>query len=223
MSLGQRIIDAIERRRDRQRKSQPGEYGRFWRDGGNELLYDLPVTTGSLVIDAGGYEGEWSAGMISRYGCKCQIFEPAPAYIRHCEEYFKNNTLVHIYKAALGGADRKARFTLLANGTSEFRGDNSAQQFDVDVFDVAKIFSDANTTVACFKMNIEGGEYEVLERMLETDNLKHCDSLLIQFHRQPDGYEDRYKDIVNALTKTHVRSWCYEMVWEKWLSNGHSA
>ena len=90
MSLGQKIIDVIESRRDRQRKSQPGAVGQFWRDGGNALLYDLPVTTGSLVIDAGGYEGEWSAGMISRYGCRSQVFEPVPAFFEHCQTYFKN-------------------------------------------------------------------------------------------------------------------------------------
>ncbi len=39
MSLGQELIDAIEKRRDRQRKNQPGAVGQFWRDGGNQLLY----------------------------------------------------------------------------------------------------------------------------------------------------------------------------------------
>ena len=217
MSLGQKIIDVIESRRDRQRKSQPGAVGQFWRDGGSQLLYDMPVTTGSLVIDAGGYEGEWTAGMISRYGCKSQLFEPVPAFYVHCQTYFKNNTLVQIHKAALGGSDRKTTFSLLDNGTSEYRGDKNAQHFEADVSDVAKIFAEVGTRVACFKLNIEGGEYEVLERMLETNNVALCDSLLIQFHRQPEGYETRYKNIVAALHKTHAQSWCYEMVWEKWV------
>lgn len=217
MSLGQKIIDVIERRRDRQRKSQPGAVGQFWCDGGNTLLYDLPVTTGSLVIDAGGYEGEWSAGMISRYGCRSKVFEPVPEFFEHCQTYFKNNTLVQIHKAALGGSDRKTTFNLLDDGTSEYRGDNNAQHIESDVIDIARIFAEAGTRFACFKLNIEGGEYEVLERMLETNNVALCDSLLIQFHRQPEGHEARYKNIVAALHKTHNQSWCYEMVWEKWV------
>lgn len=217
MSLGQKIIDAIERRRDRQRRNQPGAVGQFWRDGGNQLLYDLPVTTGGLIIDAGGYQGEWSAGMISRYGCRSQVFEPVPEFFEHCQTYFKKNTLVQVHKAALGGSDRKTTFNLFDNGTSEYKDDNNSQHIEADVIDAARVFAEAGTPVACLKLNIEGGEYDVLERILETNDVALCDSLLIQFHRQPDGYEARYKNIVAALHKTHIQSWCYEMVWEKWV------
>lgn len=217
MSLGQKIIDAIERRRDSQRKKHPGAVGHFWRDSGNELLYDLPVSTGALIIDGGGYQGEWSAKMISRYGCKSQIFEPVPAFFEHCQNYFRNNTLVQVNQAALGGSDRKTIFSLLDNGTSEHRDGNNAEHFESDVIDIARIFSSITTRIACLKLNIEGGEYEVLERLIETNYLSQCDSLLIQFHRQPNGYEARYKNIVAELHKTHRQSWCYEMVWEKWV------
>ena len=217
MGLGQKIINAIEFLRDKQRKNQSGAVGQFWRDGGNALLYDLPVSTGNLVIDAGGYKGEWSAGMIARYGCRSHVFEPVPTFFEHCQTYFKNNTLVQIHKAALGGTNRKTRFNLLDNGTSEHRNYGNAQHFEADVIEVVSIFAKTSTRIACFKLNIEGGEYEVLERMLETNNIILCDSLLIQFHREPVMYKDRYKKIVAALHKTHNQSWCYEMVWEKWV------
>jgi FkbM family methyltransferase len=154
MSFGQKIIDFIEHRRDSQRKSHPGAVGAFWRDGGNRLLYDLPVTTGSLVIDAGGYKGEWSAGMISRYGCRSQIFEPVPAFYEHCQTYFRNNKLVKVHKAAIGGADRKSKFNLSDNGTSEYRGDKNAQYIEADVIDVDRFFVVAGMRIACFKLNI---------------------------------------------------------------------
>lgn len=218
MSLGQKIIDAIERRRDKQRKSQPGLHGRFWRDGGNQLLFELPVTTGSLVIDAGGYKGDWTAGMVSRYGCRSQVYEPVPEFADICKKYFKDNKLVEINMAALGGADRKTTFNLLDNGTSEFRGAATAHQIEAIVTDVARVFKNlAGTRVACLKLNIEGGEYEVLERMLDTNNVALCDSLLVQFHMQPAGFGNRYAQIVEALQQTHVQSWCYEMFWEKWV------
>ena len=217
MTLGQKIIDAIESRRDRQRKSQPGSEGQFWRDGGNNLLYDLPVTTGSLVIDAGGYQGEWTAGMVARYGCNSKIFEPVPAFFEYCKNYFNNNSLVQVHEVALGANNRKSIFNLMANGTSEHRASNSALHFEANVVDVSQIFRNPSDRVACFKLNIEGGEYEVLERLTETNLIDKCDSFLIQFHRQPKGYEGRYKNIVSSLQKTHSLEWCYEMVWEKWV------
>lgn len=223
MGLGQKIIDVIEKRRDHQRKRQSGAIGQFWCDKGNKLLYDMPVITGSLVIDAGGYEGAWTSEMISRYGCKSQIYEPVPQFAAYCENYFKNNQLVSLHRVALGAADRKTNFFLLDDGTSEFNGGIPTQQIEVDVIDVARVFTElAGERVACFKLNIEGGEYELLERLLSTNNAKLCGSLLIQFHRQPEGYKDRYQNIVADLRKTHVRNWCYEMVWEKWtLKDSH--
>lgn len=220
MSISQKIIDVIERRRDKQKKIGPGPAAQFWRDGGNKLLYDLPVTTGSLIIDAGGYHGDWSAQMISRYGCKSEIFEPVPKFFNYLNNIFEKNTMVKVHKAALGGRNRKTEFSLLDNGTSEHCGTIGTLNFQAEVIDVARIFSEEGARVACFKLNIEGGEYEVLERMIEIDTLAACDSLLIQFHRQPDGYESRYNRIISALNKTHVQIWCYEMVWEKWVLKG---
>ena len=221
MSLGQKIIDTIENHRDRQLKSQLGAVGKFWRDGGNSLLLDMPVTTGSYVIDGGGYQGEWTSGMITRYGCKSQVFEPVPAFAESCKTCFKHNSLVQIHQVALGCADRKIALNFFENGTSEFRFNASPdQQIDADVVDIARIFDYIAGRVACLKLNIEGGEYDVLERMLQTHNVDLCDSLLIQFHRQPEGYEERYKNIITALHNTHIHSWCYEMVWEKWVRKG---
>jgi len=119
MGLGQKLIEYIHRSRDKKQKKQPGDIGRFWRDGGNRLLYDVPVKTGDLIIDAGGYKGEWSIGMVSRYGCRCVILEPVPEYFEYCREYFQKNELVHVERFALGGVKRTTSFFLLENGTSE--------------------------------------------------------------------------------------------------------
>ena len=223
MNLGQTIIDVIESRRDKQRKLQPGALGQFWRDGGNHLLYDLPVTPGGVVIDAGGYKGEWSAEMMARFGCRTKIFEPVPALAERCNQLFKKNPLVQVFNAALGGENRKALLNVLDDGTSEHRADDgiTVQHVEAEVIDIARVFDDlGGARVACLKLNIEGGEYEVLERMAKANKLTFCDSLLIQFHRQPVGYETRYQSIVEILSKHHRRLWSYEMVWDKWVLKG---
>ena len=77
--------------------------------------------------------------------------------------------------------------------------------------------SQAPVPVGVLKLHIEGGEYEVLENLLETQALVRMRCLLIQFHRQPVGWEARYQRIVEGLRKTHEPVWRYPMVWEKWL------
>lgn len=218
MSLGEYIIKTIEKRREDKLKSELGPHGDFYRNGGNQLLYDVPVSTGSLVIDAGGYEGEWTAKMLVRYGCRSEVFEPVPAYADSCNRLFCKNALVRVHAAALGGSSRITKFCLSANGTSEFNATEFTDNVETTVIDVHKVFDQLGVVpVMCLKLNIEGGEYEVLERLLDTNQISRCKSLLIQFHRQPVGWEQRRKDIQAHLQATHFLQWCYPMVWEKWV------
>jgi len=218
MRLGEKIINAITARRHRKFMSARGPHGDFYRNGGNELLYDLPVTTGELVVDAGGYKGEWTAAMVVRYGCRSEIFEPVPSYADHCKSLFGRNALIRVHAAALGRSSRITQFCFSDNGTSEFKFENGKNVVEAPVIDVSHFFSQfGDESVACLKLNIEGGEYEVLERLLETNQIICCRSLLIQFHCQPIGWEKRWKDIEARLRLTHVREWCYPLVWEKWV------
>lgn len=220
MSLGELIIARLESHRQKKLKSRSDSLGAFYRDGGNNLLYDVPVSTGSLVIDAGGYKGDWTARMLAVYGCRSELYEPVPTFANHCRERFGNNSMVCVHPVALGGSSRVATYDLADTGTSEFKrqGNHAIEAIKATVIDVLSVFDElGGTKVACLKLNIEGGEYEVLERLLKTGYIAFCDSLLIQFHRQPADYELRYKNIVDALQATHVQSYCYPMVWEKWI------
>lgn len=217
-NASQRIIDAIAKRQDAKRKGFPGALGEFYRNGGNDQLYDVPVRTGDLVIDAGGYEGEWTARMLARYGCAAEVYEPVPDQASHCRRLFERNALVRVHAAGLGGSARSARFSLAATGSSEFLGNSREHVVEAEVVDIAAAMAELGTqSVACLKLNIEGGEYEVLERLLETGGIARCTSLLVQFHRQPPGWERRREAITEGLRATHDQAWCYPMVWEKWV------
>lgn len=217
MSLGEKIIAAIERRRLGKKLQAEGAIGDFYRNGGNELLYDLPVSTGGVVIDGGGFEGEWTQKMLARYGCRSEIFEAIPLFANQLEETFAKNKLVNVHGAALGGSCRTTEFNLAADGSSEHKKAH-AESLTVNVIDISEfVDSLPDKKISCLKLNIEGGEYEVIERLVENKQLNKFECFLVQFHRQPPGYEDRYRKIVEALRKTHEQQWCYPMVWEKWV------
>lgn len=218
MSLGTRIIDAIESRRNRLRTCQDGALGEFYRNGGNDLLYDLPVKTGGIVIDAGGFEGEWTKRMIAEYGCRSEIYEPFPTYAERLKHMFRKNSMVNVHSAALGGANRRTTFCFSADGTSEHLAASNSLGIEVPVTDISdSIDALENENIGCLKLNIEGGEYEVLERIISNNQVSCCASLLIQFHPQPDDWKPRLTAICEQLELTHTREWCYPLVWEKWV------
>jgi FkbM family methyltransferase len=218
MGLHTTLIHMLQARQDRARLARKGPIGDFYRAGGNDLLGALPVTTDDVVIDAGGFEGDWAAAMLERFGCRVELFEPIPSFAEACRMRFAKNGRVRVHEAALGGSERTARFAIDSVASSEFteRGPGSVEARVVDIAGVTDRLLAAHRDVACLKLNIEGGEYEVLERLAGCGALARCRSVLVQFHAQPDGWEERLRRARIELGKAHRCAWQFPMVWELW-------
>ena len=68
------------------------------------------------------------------------------------------------------------------------------------------------------KINIEGGEYEVLEALLESGMISIFKNLQIQFHDFIiDNASERMENIQVQLAKTHKITYQYKFVWENWV------
>ena len=67
------------------------------------------------------------------------------------------------------------------------------------------------------KINIEGGEYDLLEDMAREQVLGKIRNMQIQFHWDGiEDYEEKIASVRAKLSKTHVQTWNYELVWENW-------
>jgi hypothetical protein len=83
--------------------------------------------------------------------------------------------------------------------------------------DVREFFDENNIeTVDLLKLNIEGAEYDVLDRIIELNLLPHIKNIQIQFHRFVPDCERRRNVIRNYLSKTHTCVWNYDWIWEGW-------
>lgn len=202
-------------------------YNDFLKHGGNNLLYDdLALDLNDIVIDAGAFEGSWSSTIYLRYGCKLEMFEPVPEFVESCNSIFKQNRSVCIHQAALTAISREAEFVISGNGTSEFGSREdcntvvtkciSASHFIDSLISNNKIKNTAGS-IGVLKLNIEGGEYEVLESLIHLNKISYIRCLLIQFHDKAPSWDTRYSKITKDLERTHICVWNYEMVWGKWV------
>jgi hypothetical protein len=66
------------------------------------------------------------------------------------------------------------------------------------------------------KINIEGGEYELLDRMLETGLVERVTAFQIQFHYFVEDAETRMASAQQRLSRTHSPTWQYRFIWENW-------
>lgn len=222
MGLGESIISTLRRRQERRRLAQRGAIGDFWRAGGNGLLTaDLPIDAEGTVIDGGAYTGEWLRNVAMEYGCHVDAYEAVPEYATRLASQFARNPRVTIHSCALGASATSAQVALARDGstlmTERFRGmpqTVSIQTRDAEV-EVRRIA--AERPIGCVKLNVEGSEYEILERLIEGDSLPLSASWLIQFHRVDERSRERREAIRTALGRTHTCRWCFDFIWELWV------
>src|SRR5256885_11505788 len=55
----------------------------------------------SIVFDLGGYEGQWSSDIYSRYNCIIHIFEPVKEYADIITQRFIKNNKIYIHHFGL--------------------------------------------------------------------------------------------------------------------------
>jgi hypothetical protein len=138
---------------------------------------------------------------------------------------FSQNKRVKIVSSALGAHSRKTVMAFLDNGTTEFKNNPQSTLFETTVTGVSdflndsiqnKIFSGLKGSIGCIKLNIEGGEYDILEQLIRTGEILLFRTLIIQFHRQPTNWKERFDSIEKKLIDSHRLTWRFHMVWERW-------
>ena len=90
--------------------------------------------------------------------------------------------------------------------------------------DAAEFFNEHGVqSIKLMKVNIEGGEYDLLERLISTGEIRKVQNLQVQFHASEPGHGQRVKRIRKLLSATHELQWQYPMVWESWARKRDTA
>jgi len=218
-SISNIIINYIENRRIKIRKNYPGELGRFFREGGNQLILDkLILDSNSLVLDVGSYDGLFADSLSVKFGNTIIGFEPNIISFKKLIEKYKKNKRIKILKQALWSSD--GFIDLIDDGISSgFFIGNKKKLFQVETIDVANFINDYKS-IDLIKLNVEGAEYDILERIIKINNLSKFKSLLIQFHQIDEKSEKRRKSIIQALKDENFREvYNFKFVWEYWIKN----
>lgn len=192
------------------------EIRRWYADGGDEKLrYDYDLNSDSLVLDIGGYKGQFASDIYARYNCRVLVFEPVKSFAEKIKNRFKKNPMIEVFCLALGSNRRQDVMFLGDDGSSVFR--NSSKKESIQFVDVAEFFAEHNIQdIDLMKINIEGGEYELLPRLFETGLISRIKQVQVQFHDLQPESEARMYEICRTLSKTHTPTYQYKFVWENW-------
>lgn len=204
------------------------DFQKWFADKGDETLrIDYPLNKNSIVLDVGGYKGDWAAKISEKYNCRIFIYEPIFANYMDLVKRFGDKILeekILVIPYALGGKSEKAEISVKNDATSFFTS-KGKKEF-VEIVDIAHEFEyccfDGKRNIEkidLMKINIEGSEYPLLERMIETNLHHRVTDIQVQFHTFIPEFEQRYANIKKELLKTHHLTYNYPFIWENWRKN----
>lgn len=190
---------------------------RRWRadDKDRQLRLTYDLWPESIVLDLGGYEGQWTSDLFSRYLCEIAVFEPVSRYAEQIRQRFARNHRISVYPYGLGAATRTEQIHVADDGSSLFG--KSGQIEEIKIVDVKEWIETRNIRqIDLMKVNIEGGEYELLDRLIGTGLIECVLNLQVQFHPISPTSVDDVQRLRTEMRKTHQPTYQYDFIWENW-------
>jgi FkbM family methyltransferase len=186
-------------------------------NGDKTLRLNYDLSKSSIVFDLGGYKGNFAQEIYNRYLCKIFIFEPVKSFYKIIDDKFKDIPKVTTYPYGLANEDKELFISDSEDASSVFIDSEGSEK--IKLKSILNFINNNNIThVDLIKINIEGGEYEVLEALLESGMISIFKNLQIQFHDFIiDNASERMENIQVQLAKTHKITYQYKFVWENWV------
>ncbi|TRX34831.1 FkbM family methyltransferase [Flavobacterium sp. ZT3R18] len=188
----------------------------FAAKGDQTLRLDYDLNSDSIVFDIGGYKGEFAAEILCKYNANIYIFEPIREFFLIIKNKFSNNIKVKPFNFGLAGKEQELEISLSDNSSSVYlNGENKETILIKSIVDFIK--TNNVKQIDLIKINIEGGEYELLESLIDNGCISIFKNIQIQFHDFLfENAKERMNKIQENLSKTHELTYQYEFVWENW-------
>ena len=191
----------------------------WYSDKGEKALrlnYDLDEN--SIVFDLGGFEGQWASDVYSMYRCTIHVFEPVQEFAEGIENRFRRNPRINVHRFGLSNDTRVATVALQKDSSSIFK--TGSQSCDINLIGATQFLQENQINkVDLLKINIEGGEYDLLDHLIESGFVKNVSNIQVQFHDFVPHSAQRMRAIQDGLARTHHLTYQYLFVWENWKIN----
>lgn len=193
---------------------------KWFKDKGDESLrLNYALCENSVVVDVGGYKGEFAESIYRKFGCSIYLFEPVNRFYLESVQRFVGNEKVKCFNYGLSDSNKSLYISNENDGSSLIR-DNDCQNREmvtVKRFDEV-VKSLRINRIDLLKINIEGAEFLLLPHILMDKNIiTNIANIQIQFHDFYPNAKNLRDEIRAKLSETHNEEWSYPFVWESWI------
>lgn len=176
---------------------------------------EYPLTRDSVIVEIGGYLGEFAEAAIQKFNCNLVIFEPLPRFYGELRRLESDK--VRVFNYGIGDRDRREKISVRNDSSSLYRESTDGQYEEVEIRELGRAMYEVDLDrIDLLSCNCEGGEYEILPYAISNGLIGTIKDAMIQFHSfVPDAGRKR-DDIRKSLRRTHVETACTPFVWESW-------
>ena len=206
----------LRRRRPvREWKAAGGHYG---------TRFNFDVEEDDVIFDVGGFDGNYTADFLDRHDPgRIHVFEPVRRFQDQIAERFPDDERVVLHEYGLGGRTRVDEITVGGSASSLYRPSMDETE-TVHVRDVKAVVDELGyDDVKLLKLNAEGAEYEILERLIEADYLDRFEHVQVSFHHVVAQPVRKREAIREHLADTHELRYDYDFVMEEWTRTADAA
>jgi hypothetical protein len=155
------------------------------------LRYNYVLFPSDKVIDIGSYRREFADEIIRRYGCQVECFDAL------------DDRAAWLYDGELMFGGAYLYTSIYEQPTVKYKCVN-----------IVPFLQD---NIALCKINIEGGEYQLLAHIVNSGAINNIANLQVQFHRiEGMDTDEAYWLLSERLVETHDLEWRVPFVWESW-------
>ena len=187
----------------------------FRKNNGESLRYSYKFDKQDIVFDIGGFRGEFAEQIYRSNPCKIFVFEPVLEHFNFLTEKFAGNLDIRLFNFGLDAKNQKIEIALSSNSSSYNRKMGKNNLETIELKDIVEFLTEEKIDqIALMKINIEGAEYDLLDRLIESTDLKNVQNLQIQFHDFFPEAKSRRNKLVKQILLTHECTASFPMVWE---------
>ncbi len=186
--------------------------------GDRTLRLDYPLNNQSIVVDVGGYLGDWSQAIHDRYRSKIYIFEPVPEFVEKLRHRFANHKSIQIFAYGLAGQAERVKINLTADATSVYDATQSNEGIvEIALQSASQTFRSLGlNSIDLLKLNIEGGEYALIADLIKSGYIRQVNNLQVQFHHFVPEARQLRQSLRQKLQQTHRLTYSFPFIWENW-------
>jgi FkbM family methyltransferase len=175
------------------------------------------INSNSVVFDVGGYMGSFTESIYTRFSCSVYIFEPVKEFYDVCNFKFCHIPKIKILNYGISSKSCES-LIYLSGDASSTTSINGASIENIELREISRVIRDLEIkSIDLLKINIEGEEYNLLEKLIQfPELLEKIKNIQVQYHPFIPDCDNRRNRINSLLMRTHECNWSYDWVWENW-------